>query len=303
MSLEFDNYFQKIYSDRWPAIRAALLVKEKQILRKNLFSTCFDSYGLVPFSEKTSFGNNEKCYWLSEEFHRKHKEIVRDQNHILDYYIMDPASFLAVKHFPLQPTDHVLDMCAAPGGKSLIIAEQVFEQGELYANELSEPRRERLIKVIQNYIPREKRDQIWVKGWDAQFFGLKMPETFDKVLLDAPCSGERHQMENEKEIQEWSLKKSERLAIRQYSLLASAYLAVKSRGVIMYSTCSINPIENDQVIAKLIKKKKKVSPQKIHWQYPEFQPEPTEFGYIFLPDRHGFGPIYFSLLEKDAAKV
>lgn len=301
MSVEFDSYFQKIYTDRWPAIRAALVIKEKQILRKNLFSASQDSYGLVSFPDRTLARGNEKCYWLSEDFHRTHKEIVRDQNHILDYYIMDPASFLAVKHFPLEPTDHVLDMCAAPGGKSLIIAEQVFEQGELFANELSEPRRERLIKVVQNYIPREKRDQIWVKGWDAQFFGLKMPETFDKVLLDAPCSGERHQMESEKEIQEWSLKKSERLAVRQYSLLASAYLAVKPQGLIMYSTCSINPIENDQVVGKLLKKKKKVSPQNIDWQYPGMEPEKTEFGYIFLPDRHGFGPIYFSLLQKGEA--
>lgn len=296
-SSEFDIYFTKVYGDRWPAIRQALQVKEKQILRKNFFSEHASDYGLKNF-----FGDqihsSSKCYWLTEDFTKKYKEIQRDEANLLDYYIMDPASFLAVDHFPVSAQDKVLDMCAAPGGKSLILAEKVFEQGELYANELSEPRRERLMKVVQNYIPREKRDHIWVKGWDAQFFGLKMPASFDKILVDAPCSGERHQLESDSELKEWTIKKSQKLAIRQYSLLASAFQAVKDDGLIMYSTCSINPMENDQIIAKLIKKKKTVKVQKVKWKYSDLLPEETEFGYIFLPDKCHFGPIYFSLISK-----
>lgn len=293
---EFDTYFEKIYADRWSAIKAALKVKERQILRKNFFSRSVQDYGLQNFFCE-QIHPFSKCYSLTDDFTKKQKEIPRDENHILDYYIMDPASFLAIDHFPISAEDKVLDMCAAPGGKSLILAEKIYQQGELFANELSEPRRERLMKVIQNYIPRENRDHIWVKGWDAQFFGLKMPQSFDKVLLDAPCSGERHQLESDSELKDWSVKKSERLAIRQYSLLASAFQAVKPEGLIMYSTCSINPMENDQIIAKLIKKKKKVKVEKIEWKYSRFSPEQTEMGYIFLPDRHQFGPIYFSLVR------
>ena len=240
----------------------------------------------------------ENIFWLSDEFQKSHKEIVRDENNILDYYIMDPASFLAIEHFPINAEDVVLDMCAAPGGKALVLAEKLFQQGQLFANELSEPRRERLIKVIQNYIPRDLRSKIWVKGWDAQFYGLKMPETFDKILLDAPCSGERHMLESEKDTSDWSIKRSERLTVRQYSLLASAYLALKTDGLIMYSTCSINPMENDKIVSKLIKKKKKIQVEKIDWKFDLFKPEETEHGYIFLPDKFGFGPIYFSLLRK-----
>lgn len=289
MKTDFDDYFSRIFSDRWAGLRAALAQKERQILRRNNFSIMSQDLTL----EKL----NESCFWLTEDFKEQNKELPRDQNNIFKYYIMDPASFLAVDHFPVEPSDKVLDMCAAPGGKSLILAEKVFAAGELIANELSESRRERLIKVIQNYIPRQNRSQIWVKGWDAQFYGMKMPDTFDKILLDAPCSGERHQIESAA-IPEWSLKKSERLAVRQYSLLASAYLAVKRGGLIMYSTCSINPMENDDVIAKLLKKKKDVKLQRITWNNSSYQPEETEFGYVFLPDKLAFGPIYVSLIQK-----
>lgn len=265
--------------------------KEKQVLRKNQFSTAKNNFDLEKIKEGV--------YWLSDSFQKNHKEIMRDDCHILDYYIMDPASYLAAEHFPISESDKVLDMCAAPGGKGLILAEKVFLHGELILNELSEARRDRLIKVVKNYIPREKRNSIWVKGWDAQFYGLKMPETFDKILLDAPCSGERHLIESEKDIFEWSLKKSERLAVRQYSLLASAYMALKPGGLMMYSTCSLNPIENDKIIFKLLKKKKKVKTKKIKWQIEHLIPEETEFGYIFLPDKFSFGPIYLSLCEKE----
>ena len=290
MTSEFDKYFTEVYKERWSLLKAALLVKEKQVLRKNFFSQIQETYGL-----QHAF---ERAYWMSEEFQTHQKELLRDQNDIFDYYIMDPASYLAVLHFPIRDTDKVLDMCAAPGGKSLILAEKIFSHGELIANELSESRRSRLIKVVQNYIPKELRQNIWVKGWDAQFFGLKMPDNFDKVLLDAPCSGERHQLENQKEISEWSVKKAEKLAIRQYSLLASAYLALKSGGQLMYSTCSINPMENDQVIQKLVKKKKNIRVETIQWSLKNLQPEKTDNGYIFLPDKVGFGPIFFSLLTK-----
>ncbi|MCB0370441.1 MAG: RsmB/NOP family class I SAM-dependent RNA methyltransferase [Bdellovibrionales bacterium] len=293
----FDEYFYEIYGTRWSQLRKALQEKEKQILRINKFSINENQYSLEKLKHS--------AYWLNEEFKAQNKEITRDKNNTLNYYIMDPASYLAADSLPIEPLDKVLDMCAAPGGKSLILAEKVFLNGELIANELSESRRERLIKVIQNYIPRDLRSNIWVKGWDAQFFGMKMTEQFDKILLDAPCSGERHQLENLQQIKEWSLKKSQKLAQRQYSLLASAYLAVKSQGLIMYSTCSINPMENDQVIAKLLKKKKSVKPLEIPWpqelKTPDqklIQPEPTEHGYLFLPDKLGFGPIYVSLLQK-----
>jgi 16S rRNA C967 or C1407 C5-methylase (RsmB/RsmF family) len=211
---------------------------------------------------------------------------------------MDPASVIVARALEVKNGDRVLDMCAAPGGKTLILAEALKNQGEIFANDLSPERRDRLKKVIQQYKPPNNRDRVWVTGKDVLQFGLREPSSFDKVLLDAPCSGERHVLENKKAQEEWSPRRGENLATRQYALLCAALLAVKPGGRIVYSTCSINPAENDGVIDKLLRKKKdaaKVIPVETH----ELG-EKTSHGCIFLPDQCGFGPLYYTVLERSA---
>ena len=162
---------------------------------------------------------------------------------------------------------------------------------------MSDSRRERLMRVLHEYIQREKRLFIAVKGLDGNQYGLRNAETFDRILAVVPCSGERHLLENTKEFLLWSEKRTKNLAVRQYSLLSSAWLALKPGGRIVYSTCSISPEENDAVIAKLVKKR---DPQilRLDWLKSFDFLEETSFGYRILPDRSGFGPMYFSVVEK-----
>lgn len=281
----FHNYFLQAYGERWPQLLAALQQKEQPIFRWNKWSSVKPSNALgdlVGCSEWRSLDNRQPQ---------------RDEAQLLDGYILDAGSVVAARSLGVESGDRVLDMCAAPGGKSLILAESIGAEGELVANELSFARRERLVKVIQQYVPRESRDNIWVKGSDAVKFGLKEPGTFDKVLLDAPCSGERHLLQNPTELAEWSIKRTERLAARQYSLLAAAYLAVKVGGEILYSTCSISPLENDGVIQQLLKKKKeKVEVIPLTPSY--LLPEQTQHGWIYLPDTSTCGPLFFSKIRR-----
>ena len=95
----------------------------------------------------------------------------------------------------------------------------------------------------------------------------------------------------------WTPKRGAKLAIRQYALLAAAWQALKPGGYVLYSTCSINPKENDGVIAKLINRKKE-EVEKLESPLEVENLERTEYGYILLPDRAKAGPIYFSLLQK-----
>ena len=268
MNKEFDEYFLKIYKGRWKNIKAALEEKNKQIERKNLFYTA-DS----PLSET---------------------------------YLMDPTSEMVARALEVNPSDLVLDLCAAPGGKSLILAEEMSfpkaktwqaPTGELIANEMSEGRRIRLVRVLNEYIPKEKRLFIFVKGLDGNQYGLRQPGHFDRILADVPCSGERHLIENTKELDLWSEKRTKNLSVRQYSLLSAAWLAVKVDGRIVYSTCSLSPLENDGVVAKLVKKRapKILRPEFLE-QYDFL--EETEYGYQVLPDTCGFGPMYFSVIQK-----
>ncbi|MEN0057544.1 MAG: RsmB/NOP family class I SAM-dependent RNA methyltransferase [Bdellovibrio sp.] len=288
----FYQHFASIYGARWEALYAALLKPERQVARQNLLAILSEERQRDWHSQ--SVGEDlPGCYWVPEAA-KWHPE--RDTEGLLDVYIMDPGSVKVARALAVQAGDRVLDMCAAPGGKSLILIEALATEGEIFCNDLSAERRERLKKVIQQYVPRSVRDRVWVTGKDGVQFGLKEPEGFDRILLDAPCSGERHILENQAAQQEWSPRRTEHLAARQYALLSAAFLALKPGGRMVYSTCSISPAENDEVVARLIKKKKgrvrgvSAEPGKFG--------ERTEQGVIYLPDQCGFGPLYFSILEK-----
>lgn len=281
----FEKFFKSIYADRWDSIYAALLVSEKQMCRWSQFT-------LQENSPPPSEAHFNHCTW-----YEKNTQPERGESGLLNFYVMDPASIVVARSLQIQPGDRVLDMCAAPGGKSLILAESIREAGELICNEPSAPRRERLKKVIQQYIPRDIRDRVWVTGTDGVRVGLKNPDEFDAILVDAPCSGERHLLHSPKDLAEWSESRTKNLAQKQYGLICSALLALKSGGRLVYSTCSLSPFENDGVIEKFLKKKgDEMELTDVLFDHPHI--EKTKFGWAFLPDRSGFGPMYFSVLQK-----
>lgn len=286
----FYKHFESIYGSRWGNLFEALLRPERQVARRSLWTFSNEILGEEAEKIHPALSN---CYWIDAG---KSTAPIRTEENLLDIYIMDPASVIVARALEVQPGDRVLDMCAAPGGKTLILIEALAKGGEIFANDLSSERRERLKKVIQNYVPRAVRDRVWVTGRDGVQFGLREPESFDRVLLDAPCSGERHVLENKKAQEEWSPRRGDHLAIRQYSLLSAALLALKPGGRIVYSTCSINPEENDAVVHKLFKKKKETI-RLIHQESYSLG-ERTDYGISFFPDQCGFGPLYFSVIEK-----
>ena len=270
------EFYAKMHGERWPVLRQALLGPETQVLRWNQFLAAAPSEPLSPVESKG--------------------EIPRDESGLLKAYIMDPASYWAAKALDVQAGDHVLDMCAAPGGKTLILAEALRESGELTANEVSEARRERLKKVIQQYVPRDVRDRVWVTGKDGGKFALTHKQKFDRILVDAPCSGEKHLFETPKELQDWKASRSEKLAQRQYALMTAALLACKTGGRIVYSTCSISDFENDLVIEKL-RRKKEGQFQVLEAELPMKGAERTKYGVRMWPDLCAGGPIYYSVLQ------
>lgn len=297
MSLDqFHAFYRHIYGERWSALSRALLVGEKQLARWNEWA------GDKNLREKQILQQNlnqEKWLDLGGALLSGKKVIPqKTETDVLDFYVMDPASVFAARALQVQDGDRVLDMCAAPGGKSLILIEALKNSGEIFCNDLSLDRRERLKKVIQSYVPREIRDRVWVKGQDAVQYGLREAESFDRILLDAPCSGERHILADTKASMDWSPKRPAGLAQRQYSLLSAAFLALKPQSHLVYSTCALNPEENDGVIRKLLKKRHEFIEVVELESFILPGAEKTEFGLIYLPDQCGFGPLYVSRLFK-----
>lgn len=288
---KFEEFYSDTFKQRWPRLRETLLVKENQVHRLNRFANLHSSSAQIGES------------LISTEL----SEVQRDsQTSLLKSYVMDPASIIVAEALKVQPDDDVLDMCAAPGGKTLILAEHLKNgEGQLISNEISEGRRDQLIKVIQQYVDRTTRDRVRVSGKDGGLFTKSHPETFDKILLDAPCSGERHLLQNQKELSLWTKSRTEKLAQRQYALLTAALICLKPQGRLVYSTCALSPEENDQVLKKLLKKKEGfqilTSAEEGFPEMKDFEVsiEKTEYGHQVLPDKNGFGPLYWAVIVKD----
>ena len=268
----FEQYYGEIYGSRWPVLREALLKETNPIS-------------------------------LSEK--------------LKEPYYMDKASILAASMLPISENNTVLDMCAAPGGKTLSIALRLNGKGKLISNDRSASRRNRLISVLDTCLSPEMRAVVKVTGHDSTTWSLHVvkvtghdsttwslheKDAYDRILLDAPCSSERHVLTDRKALALWSPNRPKQLAIQQFAMLAAALDAAKDDAYILYSTCSICPLENEMIIEKLLRKRQglfeEVDLKSLH---PELNgsAESLSHGYIVLPDvQDGAGPLYFCLIRK-----
>ena len=210
-------------------------------------------------------------------------------------YSLDRASIEPVYALDLHAGLSYLDLCAAPGGKSLMATFLTKGEMQMHLNDSSKDRVQRLKAVLHDYLPSPMVGKMRITCSDGSRMGLRARETFDRVLADVPCSAERHHLRDNK-IDTWSLKQSKRLAVRQHALLCSALDATVSGGQVVYSTCSLSPLENDGVIRRLMESRNgrfSVIPHRAEMG------EATELGTLILPDRFpSYGPIYYSVLSK-----
>lgn len=211
-------------------------------------------------------------------------------------YSLDAASLLPPKWMQVARGESVADFCASPGGKSLAMIFSVGGEADFACNDLSPARAARLKAVFHDCLPPAVLARVKVSVGDAGRWGLNRKNKYDRILVDAPCSGERHLLNSPQELARWSLKGAKRLVIRQNALLCSALDCLKSGGRLVYSTCSINPIENDGVIERLGKSRES---QFQILKIEEQMGEATAHGWIALPDKAKAGPIYFSVLQKN----
>lgn len=211
-------------------------------------------------------------------------------------YYLDKASYFAATSLPKLESGLCLDMCAAPGGKALVLMTKVLSsKALLQANELSAKRRGRLKKVLNECLSYDTLNRVTVSGYDGSLMCKKKRNAYDRILVDAPCSSERHVLSGNKYLDQWTESRIKNLSQRQWALLSSSFLLLKENGFLLYSTCAISTQENDDVVEKLLKKYPEAKIVKI--QVFE-KAEPTKYGLIFLPDKSGYGPLYFSLIQK-----
>ncbi|NWU60890.1 NSUN4 methyltransferase, partial [Pterocles burchelli] len=196
-----------------------------------------------------SISSNIRCYTFPRGDISRFRPARPDTLGLLDYYLMDAASLLPVLALNVQPDDFVLDLCAAPGGKTLALL-QTGACGHLAANDVSISRTKRLHQVLHSYIPKEIRETVSVTSCDGRDWEQLEGGTFHKVLVDVPCTTDRHSvMEEENNIfHRRRTKERQMLPMLQLQLLMAGILATKPRGEVVYSTCSLSPLQNEYVI-------------------------------------------------------
>lgn len=164
------------------------------------------------------------------------------------YYIQEPSAMAVIPILDPKPGEWVIDLAAAPGGKATHAAIRMNRKGLLVANEVHPNR----AKAILENIERLGITNAIVTNHAPSDLALKWPERFDKVILDAPCSGEGMFRKDEESRREWSIGSVRSCAVRQKDLLNTASQLVKPGGLLIYSTCTFNRYENEEVIESFL---------------------------------------------------
>lgn len=179
------------------------------------------------------------------------------------FYVQEPSACSAVTVLDPQPGEKVLDLCAAPGGKSTQIGGQLMGQGLLWSNEIVKNRAQILLSNVERLGVRNAV----VSSCHPQRLCQGLQGFFDRVLVDAPCSGEGMFRRDPEGISQWSPEGVVACAQRQRAILDSAALAVREGGILVYSTCTFSMEENERTVEAFLK------------AHPEFELVPIQVSF------------------------
>ena len=176
------------------------------------------------------------------------------------YYLQEPSAMAPARLLDAQPGERVLDLCAAPGGKTTQLAAAMQGRGLLVCNEIH-PRR---AQVLASNVERLGIPNALVLSEHPARLAQRFPGYFDRILVDAPCSGEGMFRKEEAAVTDWSEATVAMCAARQQEILASAAEMLAPGGRLVYSTCTFSPEENEGVISAFLH------------AHPAFSVEPVE---------------------------
>ena len=269
----FEEKMKKILKEEYPAFREGYELPRKFGLRINRDKITPEEFEkLAPF-ELTPIP------WVDNGFY--YGENDRPSRHPFYYsglyYLQEPSAMTPANILPVNPGDKVLDLCAAPGGKATELGAKLHGKGLLAANDISGPRARALLKNVEVFgIP----NSLILNEVPAKL-AENFPEFFDKILVDAPCSGEGMFRKDPDTAKAWKPEKPLECARMQKEIILRAADMLRPGGMLLYSTCTFSPEENEQMISFLMKER------------PEFEILP-------IPNRHeGFAPGRPELIEKE----
>lgn len=221
------------------------------------------------------------------------------------YYLQEPSASLPAATIPIEPGDRVLDICAAPGGKSTELACKLKGSGILISNDISASRLKALQKNMELFGVRNSIITCETPERLADTF----ENYFDKILIDAPCSGEGMFRKSSSMITAWEQNGNEKFIQIQRSILSQAVRMLRPGGTILYSTCTFDPREDEEQVLylKALDKSLSIMPIEHHTGFVPGNPEwagsdDTELGYTYhlFPHKVKGEGHYVSMLRSSA---
>lgn len=253
----FEEKMKSLLKEEYEAYLASYQLPKYQGIRVNTLKLSLEEW-----QEKNPFKSLKQVPWCKEGFYYDAYEKPGKHPYYFAglYYIQEPSAMSPGAYLPIEPGDRVLDMCAAPGGKSTQLAARMKQEGVLVSNDISASRVKALLKNLENF---GNRNGI-VTSETSERLARKWPGYFDKILIDAPCSGEGMFRKNENATKSWEAYGVQHCANLQRMILEDAVTLLKSDGMILYSTCTFSPEENEGMIDEFLKK------------HPDFKVVPLE---------------------------
>ena len=269
----FENKMKKLLGEEWKAFLESYQKERYQALRFNELKKGSGKDDYEHLLKAINIEGTRPVEWTDTGFyyeaeahpgkHPYHEAGV--------YYIQEPSAMAPAAFLPVAPGMRVLDLCAAPGGKSTQIAGKLGQRGLLVSNEIHPAR----CKILSQNMERLGVRNVIVTNEDSKNLADHFPCFFHAIMVDAPCSGEGMFRKNPEAMKEWSLEQVEICAQRQLGILENAALMLARGGVMAYSTCTFSPEENEQVIARFLENHPDFSIEQV--QAPWFAPGNAEW--------------------------
>ena len=230
---EWDDFLYSYDNNRFQALRFNTLKVQSPEERMRILKTL-------------KISSDKKVSWANEAYY--FDENVRPGKHPYHemglYYIQEPSAMSAAALLAPKPGMRVLDLCAAPGGKSTQLATYLGDSGLLVSNEINTQRS----RILSQNIERMGIKNAIVTNEDSFVLASHFPGFFNAIQVDAPCSGEGMFRKLPEAIEQWSMENVAICATRQKEILDNAAVMLKPGGVIVYSTCTFSKEENEDVI-------------------------------------------------------
>lgn len=243
---DFLERMQQMLGEEYPSFLESYEKEKYQALRVNPLKTTKEKFlEKAPFTMQKVPWADEGFYYSAEDTPGKHP-----YHEAGVYYIQEPSAMAPAAYLDAQPGEKILDLCAAPGGKSTQIAAAMQGEGLLVSNEIHPAR----AKILAENIERMGIRNTMVTNETPQKLADVFDTYFDRIMVDAPCSGEGMFRKNEDACEEWSLENVKICAERQAEILECAASMLRPGGRMVYSTCTFAPAENEESISRFLER-------------------------------------------------